>query len=675
MANGNQLPEGFVIDQPASGLPEGFVLDAPVEQPGISAAPDIPPVPGGQWMDENAQGASISGANIKGAPLPAENDYPMQNVIETAATVGTGAIAPMVAGAAGAADIINPFSNMEDTANMVESIQEAMTYVPRGSKSLETLQYLAEKMQPMTKAMETVENVSGDLGAEVSPAIGAISKAVPAAVMAATGAPNILRAIATAEKVAAGITSSPAVQLLKPTSKFKQKTLQKLKENAANPELASDIRLVSDDISRGKIQDNGTALVVLEDQVRKKAGNKAADQVAEIAKDVENGDAGAVARLEEIANEVAEPAPERSLVKYIEDGQGKLKTDPIAKEAVKQGFDEGTVAAIKGSSKADKSKMRKMLDIMKRFKENPLSKKRPSEIAGDSLLDRVKNIRIINRRAGQDLNRVARDLRGQEVDSSEAVGNFIDSLDEIGVSIGEDLKPRFKNSDVEFNAGAKSAIAGMVKRLSRGKPGVVPDAYELHRMKLLIDDMVTYGKSGEGIKGKTERILKKLRADIDASLDNNFPEYDAVNTEYADTINALNSLQDVAGRKMNLSGPNTDKALGILLRRLMSNAQSRTNLIDSVDLVESVNKKYGAIFDDDLSTLMLFADELDDVFGPVAKSSLAGETSKGVRSAARKASAGDSVGAATEGVGVIASKLKGINQKNQFKVLSDLLGR
>ena len=62
MANGNQLPEGFVLDQPDSGLPEGFVLDVPsetIDDPfgyagrEVSAAPDIPALPGGVVMSED----------------------------------------------------------------------------------------------------------------------------------------------------------------------------------------------------------------------------------------------------------------------------------------------------------------------------------------------------------------------------------------------------------------------------------------------------------------------------------------------------------------------------------------------------------------------------------------------------------------------------------------------
>jgi len=643
----------------------------------VSAAPDIPPVPGGRFMTEQEaqqQGVEIQGAGIVGQPLPAENDYPMQDIIEPLTTVATGAVAPMVAGAAGAADILNPFTNMSETAQMVESLQEAMTFIPRGEKARENLQFIAEKMAPVTKAMETVENTAGEAGYQVGgPVLGAISKAAPTAIMTALGIDNIRRgAVSNSIKE---IPSVKALSLIKPKSKFKADTIERLKENAANPEIANEVRLLSDDLKNGAVAPGtvGTQLMVLEDKARKVSGNKSADKIKQVREDLEQGDVSSVDRLDKVADEMAEPAPERSLAKYIEDGAGKLKTDPIMKEAVKQGYDEGTVAAVKGASISDKSKMRKMLDIMKKGKENAryAVDNRPANVAGDSLLDRVKAVKQINRQAGSEINKVARSLRGQEVDSTEAIGNFMDSLSEMGVTINKNLKPRFKNSDVEFNAGAKAAIAGMIKRLSRGKPGAVPDAYEMHRMKLLIDDMVTYGKSGEGIKGKTERVLKKLRADIDNSLDSNFPEYDAVNTTYSETINALDSLQDVAGKKMDLFGPNADKATGTLLRRMMSNAQSRVNLTDAIDILESVNKKHGNYFDDDIKTLMLFTDELDDVFGPVARTSLAGEVSKGVRKAANA----DIRGAVAEVASSAVEKARGLNQANQFKVMMKLLER
>jgi hypothetical protein len=379
-----------------------------------------------------------------------------------------------------------------------------------------------------------------------------------------------------------------------------------------------------------------------------------------------------------IADQIMKGETDKSLAKYMLKGQKSVKIDPIAKETIKQGFDEGVVAAVKGASINDKAKMLKMVNILKKGKENALyaMKNRPTDVAGNSLLERVNHIKKINRDAGMRLDSVAKSLKGKSIDSKTPINNFIQNLDDMGIQLSDDLKPVFVGSDIEQLAGPQAAIKNIIKRLKSGKRGVMPDAYDLHRLKKYIDENVTYGKGGEGLKGKTENVLKQLRRDIDSTLDANFSKYDKVNTTYSDTINALDSLQNVAGKKMDLFGPNADKAVGTLLRRMMSNAQSRVNLIDSVDDIERISRKYGGKFKDDISTQMLFADELDTVFGPTARTSLAGETVKGIRRGAEVATGQKTaMGAVLETGAAGMEKLRGINEANALKSISDLLVR
>lgn len=379
-----------------------------------------------------------------------------------------------------------------------------------------------------------------------------------------------------------------------------------------------------------------------------------------------------------IADRIKSGGTDKTLANYMVTGAGKLKTDKVAQETVKQGFDQGVVAAVKGASDIDRSKMAEMVKVMQKGKENALfaMKNRPSDVAGNSLLDRVNFIKETNRAAGKNIDEAAKALRGQQVDSTQAINNFMGNLDEMGIRLDRRLRPNFKGSDIEGIAGPQSAIANIVKRMSRGKRGAAPDAHELHRMKRFIDENVTYGKAGEGLKGKTERVLKQLRSDLDAALDAKFPDYNEANTIYADTVGALDSLQDVAGRKMDLFGPNAEKATGTLLRRMMSNAQSRVNLVDAVDGLDSVAKKYGGQFGDDISTQMLFVDELDNVFGPVARTSLAGETAKGIKKGAEAVTGQRTVaGAAIEAGAAGIEKLRGINEANAFKSINELLKR
>ena len=159
-------------------------------------------------------------------------------------------------------------------------------------------------------------------------------------------------------------------------------------------------------------------------------------------------------------------------------------------------------------------------------------------------------------------------------------------------------------------------------------------------------------------------------------MDSNFPNYNTANTKYADTVGALDALQDVAGKKMDLFGPNAEKATGTLLRRMMSNAQSRVNLVDAVDSLESMSKKYGGAFTDDISSQMLFVDELDNVFGSVARTSFAGEAAKGIRKGAeaitgQRTALGTALDIGAAGV----EKLRGINEEGAFKAINELLKR
>jgi hypothetical protein len=380
---------------------------------------------------------------------------------------------------------------------------------------------------------------------------------------------------------------------------------------------------------------------------------------------------------QKVAEKIKAGETDKPLANYMVSGAGKLKADPLAKESIKQGFDQSVIAAVKGSTKADKIKMSEMVDVMKKGKENALfaMKNRPSDIAGNSLLERINHVKTVNRTAGKQVDDAAKALKGKQVNFDQPINNFMDSLDEMGVRIKE-LKPDFRGSDIEGLAGPEAAIKNIVKRLSSGKRGATPDAHELHRMKRYIDEIVTYGKEGEGLKGKTERILKSLRRDLDDTLDSNFPDYNTANTTYADTVGALDAFQDVAGKKMDLFGVNADKATGTLLRRMMSNAQSRVNLVDAVDTLESISKKYGGTFTDDISSQMLFVDELDNVFGPVARTSLAGETAKGIRKGAEAITGQRTIGGTALEIGAAGiEKLRGINEEGAFNAISELLKR
>ena len=186
-----------------------------------------------------------------------------------------------------------------------------------------------------------------------------------------------------------------------------------------------------------------------------------------------------------------------------------------------------------------------------------------------------------------------------------------------------------------------------------------------------------------------------------------------MNTQYAETRGAIDALQDVAGQKMDLMGENADKALGTLTRRILSNAQSRVPLIDSLSQLDDTARKYGAprkfakmsgrtdivpfddivrpivphgsvlkragvdpaMFDDDLIAQVEFASQLDSVFGTHAGNSFQGEITKAVDRAAINTAAGRDSGLVEEAATWAVNKARGINEDNALKAMRELLER
>ena len=330
----------------------------------------------------------------------------------------------------------------------------------------------------------------------------------------------------------------------------------------------------------------------------------------------------------------------------------KVVKDKTAREVVSQGFDEGLVAMVKTSTDTTKKNMHKMIDVLEAGKKNFKygSSNRPIDVVGKSIVNRVNVVKSANRVSGQRLNTIAKGLKGESVDVSPAVNQFLDELDQMGVKFDPAAgKVSFSGSDIEGRGkGVKQAQKIIMDTVDRMLNTQNPDAYDVHRMKRYLSEQVNFGKQSGGVSGNMDRILKGLRHNLDGVLDEQFPAYKKVNEDYAQTVSALNSLQDVAGSKIDFFGENADKALGTLSRRLLSNAQSRIPLMDSLAELDAAAQKYSRpgselvpykpvlrdskvnpqALDDDLMAMVRFVDSLEEVLGPSAQTSLFGDVAK-----------------------------------------------
>jgi len=603
-------------------------------------------------------------------PAALKPDYTGASVIEPALAVGSGLASMAAGGMKGVSDLVQ-MKGTEEAAKTIEETQRAGTFQPKTEAGKAGMQTLGDLVQqgidlvnfPLSGIGGLLELISGQGVEQAAQTIKDIQnigagKTAGKRVLEETDSPLAATVAELIPDFALQKTLFKTAKVAKPTAK-------------AGKDIAEGVFKYQSPTKRRiarMIEEGSTDIETAKFKLKRK--NKQPQKSIDTSEDI--------LRLEgpKIEGQKNAPRAEQSKIqKYFDTGGPRVKKDKIAREAIKQGFDEGVVATIKGSSSKDKLIMKRMVTEMQRAKNNARygMTNRPSDIVGDSLMQRFNVVYKNNRTAGKNLDAVAATLKGQPANIGNAIDKFSSNLDRLGVRLVPGskggLKPDFEIS--VLSPGDRGPLREVIRQMNLASRKGEPDAFAAHQMKRIIDNNVTYGRSKTGISRDAENVLKSFRRDIDQSLDEAFPLYDQVNTIYADTIQVLDAVQDVAGKKMNLSGPNAEKAVGTLMRRLMSNAQSRVNLLDTVNALEKTAKKYGGKFEDDLLTQVLFVDELDSMFAPLARTSLQGQVSQAVDQASFAAIMPGMAAASAAGRGL--EKARGINKGNAYKAIKKLL--
>lgn len=303
----------------------------------------------------------------------------------------------------------------------------------------------------------------------------------------------------------------------------------------------------------------------------------------------------------------------------------KLINDDLAVSAVRQGFNENFVQALKNLSPADKKQVLKMATTIDRGESDFLASRynRPSDVVGQSLSDRIDYIKSVNKKAGVDVDKAAKSLP-ESVDPTAPFESTLNSLVEMGVKFDNDQVPSFKGSEVQDFAADERIIKNVVERMNE-----INTAKDLHNLKKYIYNSVYAGKRSEGgLQPKTERVLKDFARGINETLGEASPDYRAANTVYSETIDALDELQSAAGKSINLFGEGAEKSLGTSVRGLLSNNKTRVELENQINNIDSVAKKYGGNFQDDIRVQTAIVDELERIYQTQGKTSLGGQLDK-----------------------------------------------
>jgi hypothetical protein len=357
----------------------------------------------------------------------------------------------------------------------------------------------------------------------------------------------------------------------------------------------------------------------------------------------------------------------------------RVISDDLASEALKQGWEPAVLGSIKASSNLDKRQMQKMLNILKIGKKKAAfaAKNRPSGVLGESMMSRVNFLMNVKKEGGKQVDNVAQtQLRGQPINFDQPMSQFISDLSDIGVSVERSPSGKFKvnlkGSDIEGDRAGATLLNRVLERLSDTD---VPDAYGVHTAKRYIDTQVDYGKRrANPLTQQAERIVKGLRRNLNTALGEKFPQYREANTRFRESLIALEDIQDAVGKKVNFESERAGEAFGTALRKVLSNYGTRNTIIDAIDQVETIAKKYGLPVRDDLINQIIFVNEVDRMFGAVAPGSFKGQ----IEQALQKGSDFARSSAAEKAVmmlGKAGEAIRGINEENAIKSIEAILRR
>jgi len=363
-------------------------------------------------------------------------------------------------------------------------------------------------------------------------------------------------------------------------------------------------------------------------------------------------------------------------------GSEKIIPDKLSENYIRQGGKPGVVAAIKAGSDADRRAALQMVDVYKAGKtdEKKRALLRPTDVIGRTIDERVKFLVDSAKKSGEEIDSIAKGvMKKQPVDYQPAIADFEAALDGLGIKTMDITKGgvkkrvvNLKGSDVEGDTGAKRILNTVFERMYETDAPL--NAFDVHRLKRYLDTQINYGpRRANALTIEAERAIKVLRRGLNDAMGDKFPEYRAANTQYSDSIGALNDLQKSVGSQIDLKSANADKSLGTASRKLLSNYSSRVSLMDSLELAEQVAARYGLKIKDSVINQVIVANELDRMFGTTADTSLKGimqNVERGV-DIARSDALTAALKIAKEGI----DKSRGINEENAIAALEELLRR
>lgn len=385
-----------------------------------------------------------------------------------------------------------------------------------------------------------------------------------------------------------------------------------------------------------------------------------------------------------VVSKLRSKAPDAFLATKALTAKGDVVDDVLAQQAVKQGFREGDVQAIKIASPATRAKMNQMLNIKRRIYSNErvALDERPANVIGDSALSRIDHIRRQAGAARLELDGIARRrLADKAIDVDSIRNQLFSELDNLDVEFdrenftGKRSDYTFEGSMISRDKTSQRVIRDVIDLLAEDR---APTALRAHKLKRQLDTMIDFrSRDAGGLTESGERIARSIRTALNQAVRNVDEDYARVNDTLSASIGALEDFQRAMGPSVDIRMEGSNSAIGQELRGLMSNNKTRMRLENALSRLDDTAVELGGQFDDDIRQLVLFDKTLDEKFGATARRGFAGETESAVARGVDIATGGKA-GLAKAGIDLAKEKInqaRNINDYQAFKTLDELLKR
>ena len=396
-----------------------------------------------------------------------------------------------------------------------------------------------------------------------------------------------------------------------------------------------------------------------------------------------------------LEQEVRGGATQSGTAGYQPGAKGGIEKDPLAQQAIKQNWDEGFISLVKQANDPTKAKMLEMINLRRNIltdrsalkpKIDPVTGKRstqptrPSDIAGDALLEKARYVEDQATSAASRLNDIANTrLANITMDTAPLQRQIIDQLRNMDIKIlnlADDGFPQgkpvldFRGSAISKNGAAKRTISDVLDLMDEMGRGQI-SALQFHKMKRMLDELIDYRKSGTN-EGALTKQAKNFVKDIRKRLNNEVrrvdDEYASINDQLTATYDAFDTLREGVGKNLDLTSP----AVGQQLRRLFSNTQARTKVENGIIDIDMLSKELGGQFPVDIWDLAQLSAEMDSLMKPVAQTSFAGEIGSQI---AQKTMGKSSLQTGLDLGKSVYDRARGVTPQSQLNSLEELLRR